>query len=142
MICYKNLYKEENDKCIYNILSNLSNTIIHNNKKMNNLKQYLKMNKYHKIYVIYQNNDIVGLISFIIEKKIIHNFQSVMHIEDFIIDKSYRKNGLGSIVIQDMIKLGKKFNCYKIILNCNNETKHFYEKNNFICKNNEMSYYY
>ena len=55
--------------------------------------QDLSVNKY--IYFISDNNVIVGTGSVLIEKKIIHGFQSVAHIEDIVIDQKHRGKKYG-----------------------------------------------
>ena len=56
------------------------------------------LNKSHLIYVIedVENSIIIGTITILIEKKIIHNLGIVLHIEDLVIHKDYRKKGLAN----------------------------------------------
>ena len=97
----------------------------------------------HMIYVIEKDTRIISTITIIIEDKIIHNMGRVMHIEDVVIDKDYRGNGLGKLVLQYAVSIAQQEKCYKIILNCSEENKGFYEKCDFIHKNQniQMSYY-
>ena len=95
----------------------------------------------HMIYVIENNNSIISTITIIIEDKIIHNMGRVMHIEDVIVDKNYRGEGLGKMLLQYAIDIAEKEKCYKIILNCSEETRGFYEKCDFIKKNIQMAKY-
>ena len=95
----------------------------------------------HMIYVIENNNSIISTITIIIEDKIIHNMGRVMHIEDVIVDKNYRGEGLGKMLLQYAIDIAEKEKCYKIILNCNKENREFYEKCDFIKKNIQMAKY-
>ena len=95
----------------------------------------------HMIYVIENNNSIISTITIIIEDKIIHNMGRVMHIEDVIVDKNYRGEGLGKMLLQYAIDIAEKEKCYKIILNCSEETRGFYEKCDFIKKNVQMAKY-
>lgn len=75
--------------------------------------------------------ELVGTCSILIEQKIIHNYGIVAHIEDFVIDKNYRGEKYGSILLKEVIDIAKKLNCYKVILNCKKEVKEFYIKNGF-----------
>ena len=95
----------------------------------------------HMIYVIEKDTRIISTITIIIEDKIIHTMGRVMHIEDVIIDKSYRGQGLGKILLQYANSIAEKEKCYKIILNCNEENTNFYEKCDFIKKNIQMAKY-
>ena len=96
----------------------------------------------HSIYVIDYNNIAIGIATILIEQKIIHEGKCVAHIEDFVIDEEYRNNKLGNLLLKFLINKAKELNCYKIILNCNDETKTFYEKNGFNKTNNQMSLYF
>jgi len=89
-----------------------------------------------------KNNIIIGSITILIETKIIHNFGKVAHIEDVIVDKYHRGNGLGKMLIHKCIHYAKSHNCYKIILNCNDKNIPFYEKCGFTKKENEMALYF
>jgi glucosamine-phosphate N-acetyltransferase len=95
----------------------------------------------HMIYVIEKDTRIISTITIIIEDKIIHTMGRVMHIEDVIIDKSYRGQGLGKILLQYANSIAEKEKCYKIILNCSEENTVFYEKCDFIKKNIQMAKY-
>ena len=65
----------------------------------------------------------------------------VMHVEDVVVQKSKRGKNVGKQLIQFLIDLAKRRNCYKIILNCDETVKKFYEKCGFLNKNLEMSIY-
>ena len=87
----------------------------------------------HNIYVCIDNelDKIVGIITIIIESKLIHNFGKVAHIEDLVVDKEERNKGIAQLLINKCIEYAKNENCYKIILNCNENLIKFYEKSNF-----------
>lgn len=97
----------------------------------------------HEIFILFDelNSNIIGTVTIILEKKLLHNSKNVCHIEDLIICNNYKNKGFGSKII-DFIKVyAREKNCYKIILNCNIDLKKFYEKNNFENKNIQMSIY-
>ena len=77
----------------------------------------------------------------LIEPKIIHDFRSVCHVEDFAIDDAYRGLGIGRIVLEKIKNLAQTYNCYKIILNCNNLVTGFYEKCGYVKTNEQMAMY-
>lgn len=96
-----------------------------------------------KIYIIKnKNNKIIASGSIFIEKKFIHKLGSVGHIEDIIVSKNYRNLGLGKTIINKLIEYSKQKNCYKVILDCSENNKLFYEKCGFIIKGVEMSKYF
>ena len=94
-----------------------------------------------KIIIIYSKKDnrIIGSGTiFKIDK--IHN-NPIGLIEDVIITKTYRSIGLGKLIIDKLIQIGKNdFGCYKIILNCLEKNIGFYEKCGFSCVGVEMKF--
>ena len=93
------------------------------------------------IFVIEESNKIIATITLIIEEKLIHNCGKVLHIEDVVVDKLHRKNGTGKKLLEFATQHAKDNNCYKIILDCSEDVKKFYESVGFSCKNLQMSYY-
>lgn len=86
-------------------------------------------NKFHKIFVLENNNKIIATGTLLIEPKFIHKCSFVGHIEDIIVDKEYRGKGIGKELIIFLTNYAEKeFNCYKIILDCYEENVNFYEK--------------
>ena len=98
----------------------------------------IKKNKNHKIFIIEDNNKIIGNITVILEQKFIRGCKKVGHIEDVVVYKDYRGKGLARKLLNYVINYCKKNNCYKIILDCSEEYKNFYEKNGFSKKNIQM----
>ena len=103
----------------------------------------LEIIRTNSIYV-YINSEfkIYGIITLLFENKIIHNGGMVCHIEDLVVDKQYRNQNIGRILVNHAIHEAKKKGCYKIILNCNNEVKNFYLKCGFEEKNLQMALYF
>jgi len=98
-------------------------------------KNKISNNVYNNIYVAYlvQNKTeiIVGCSTILIENKIIHEGGKVGHIEDVVIHNKYRKRGIGKLLVDHCVKVGKKMGCYKIILDCDRNNTGFYEKCGF-----------
>lgn len=92
----------------------------------------------HIIYVIFLEENIIGSATVFIEPKIIHSYSSVAHIEDVVVDSSFRGVGVGRLLIQKCIETAKHVNCYKCILNCSTHNVGFYQKNGFEIKSNQM----
>lgn len=92
------------------------------------------------IYVIKYNDKIITSGKLLIEFKI---FENVAHIEDIIVDKDYRNNGYGKMLVNYIINEASKYNCYKIILDCYKHLEPFYEKCGLKSNNTiSMSKYY
>jgi len=96
---------------------------------------------YNNIYLACDNNGtVVGTITLLVEDKIIHNGSKVGHIEDVVVHSYYRKLGIGKLLIDHCLDLSKKFGCYKVILDCDEENIRFYEKCGFKTKGVCMRY--
>lgn len=100
-----------------------------------------KLNVDHKVFVIEDTNTnfVAGSVTILIEHKLIHNGGKVGHIEDVVVDAQYRGGGLG----KKLMEIAKAYcsDCYKIVLNCNDNNISFYKKCNFIQKENQMVLY-
>lgn len=125
---------------ILNLLSQLTKCPIMDKERFDNIVYSLKDN--HNIYIYIKDNKVVGIITLLIEQKLIHNGTCVAHIEDLVVDKEYSGQCIASELINYCLsKLSS--NChYKVILNCNEDLKKFYEKFGFTQKNIQMAKYY
>ena len=85
-----------------------------------------------------ETHEVVLSGTILIEKKFIHNGGIVGHIEDIMVKSTRRKDGLGKVLIQSLITIGKEKGCYKIILDCSDDVKPFYEKCGLYHKDNCM----
>lgn len=98
------------------------------------------LNKNHKIIVIIdENNEIIGTGTVFIEYKLTHNGCKMGHLENILIDKNYQGKGYGEKLVEELLRICKNNNCYRVDLNCNKELTNFYNKNGFninnICMN-------
>ena len=119
------------------LINQLSNTIVTKNQFIKYIKT---LSDNHQIYVLEKNSIIIGSITIIIEPKLIHNLKSVCHIEDMIVDKNYRGQGLSNELLMYAKNIAKNNNCYKIILNCNESLEKFYSKNKFFKSSLQMRF--
>jgi glucosamine-phosphate N-acetyltransferase len=94
-------------------------------------KVYEKVCLTSNIYILKENNKIIGSITIIIEQKIINNNGRVAHIEDLVIHPEHRKAGIGSKLLKFAKTIAKNENCYKIILNADESIENFYTNNGF-----------
>ena len=107
-----------------------------------NKLQLIKKNPYHKIFVIEDHQIIIASVTILVEPKFIHHNQNVAHLEDFIIDQKYQNNGIGHKLLNYVINYAKLSGCYKLILNCQHNLINYYQKFNFVNKNQEMALYF
>ena len=97
---------------------------------------------HHEVHVVEMDGKIVGTVTLLIETKLIHNMGKVAHVEDLVVDKNYRQHGLGKMLIQHAVACAKSNNCYKVILDCNDENVGFYQKCEFEKLGNMMAIYF
>jgi glucosamine-phosphate N-acetyltransferase len=98
----------------------------------------------HTIYVLEDTlaHVIVGSITMFVEEKIIHNMGKVAHIEDVVIHPNYQGKQLGKYLVKKVMEIAEREKCYKIILDCAEEKKTFYEKCGFAQNGIQMSKYF
>jgi RimJ/RimL family protein N-acetyltransferase len=83
-----------------------------------------------RIFVAVDENCVVGA-GTIFKLDKLHN-NPVGQIEDVIITESYRGKSIGKQIVDNLVKIGlNEMKCYKVILNCLEKNKDFYEKCGF-----------
>ena len=93
------------------------------------------------------SNSIVGMIdnkiiaygSIIIENKI--RGEVAGHIEDIVVDTEVRGKMIGVKLINELIEIGKKNNCYRITLFCKENLINFYSRSGFNVNSVSMKRY-
>jgi glucosamine-phosphate N-acetyltransferase len=142
-------YSQFRDKIINSyiqLIQQLSNTTKYNIDKFNkNLEQI------HKSGIIYiacnnlPNDDdfiIVGSGTCYLEPKIIHDYMNVGHIEDIVVDTNFRGQGIAQNILNNLKKYAQNNNCYKIILDCNEDLVKMYSKYEYNVKGVQMAIYF
>ena len=109
------------------------------NKAKEILKK-IKQNPNHIIHVATDGEKIVGSTTLLIEQKFIHEGGIVGHIEDVVVKKEFEGQGIGMKLVLSLLDIAKERECYKTILNCEDELIPFYEKIGFKQKSNEMRF--
>lgn len=139
---YRLLDKTDFDKKFVELLSQLTETGNITKESFENQYESMSFNPYHRIYVLEDNNKIISCGTLLIEPKFIHNCSNVGHIEDIVVDKNARGKGLGKKIIKFLTEESKKYNCYKVILDCSNDHEEFYEKCGYKLKGKYMAHYF
>ncbi|MBT4057841.1 MAG: GNAT family N-acetyltransferase [Thaumarchaeota archaeon] len=96
----------------------------------------------HIIHVAEENGKIIGSTTLFIEQKFIHNGGKVGHIEDVVVSKEYEGRGIGFKLVNSLLEKARVMNCYKTILDCQDELIPFYERIGFKQESNQMRYNY
>ena len=87
-------------------------------------------------------NKIVASASIFLEQKFIHGGGIVAHLEDVVVDQSYRGNQLGQKLIASIVEIAKNSGAYKIIADCKTELLSFYSKNGFEKRGEQIAIYF
>lgn len=77
----------------------------------------------------------------IIEPKIIRGCKSVGHIEDIVVIETHRGQGIAQELLAKLKDYGFKNDCYKIILDCDENLEEVYNKSGFEYKGIQMGIY-
>ncbi|XP_076959002.1 glucosamine 6-phosphate N-acetyltransferase-like [Bidens hawaiensis] len=85
---------------------------------------------------------IVATGSVFIEKKFIRSCGKVGHIEDVVVDSGARGMQLGKKVAGFLVDHARLTGCYKVILDCSEDNRAFYEKCGFKQKEIQMVKYF
>ena len=104
-------------------------------------------NSWNKFIQNNSSNSIVGIIdnkiiaygSIIIENKI--RGEVAGHIEDIVVDTEVRGKMIGVKLINELIEIGKKNNCYRITLFCKENLINFYSRSGFKVNSVSMKRY-
>jgi len=89
------------------------------------------INKHSDIWIIENDDEFMATGTILYETKFIHNICIYAHIEDIYVDETYRKHGIGKLLVEHLVNEARSKKCYKVILDCNESLESFYKKNNF-----------
>lgn len=128
---------QKDDVGVLSLLSQLSDTVDNNSTLFEDYVNNIP--KYQHTLVIELDGAIVGVGTIFIEKKLIHSFGNVGHIEDIVIDRRVRGKGYGKLLIQNLIQIANSTGCYKCILNCSTENIPFYKSCGFTPSASQLS---
>ncbi len=108
--------------------------------KAEKIFEKIDSNPDHIIAVAELDGKIVGSTTLLIEPKFIHKGGLVGHIEDVVVDKNFQGQKIGEKIIKYLLEFAKNRGCYKIILDCTDDVKPFYEKLGFEHNSNELRF--
>ena len=139
-IIIREIEEEDLDKGFLEVLDNLRKASDLEGHKAKEVLEKIKQNPNHRIHVAIDDNKVVGTTTLLIEQKFIHQGGLVGHIEDVVIRKDYEGTGIGIKLVLSLLEYAKNKQCYKTILDCNDNVKPFYEKIGFKYESNCMRY--
>lgn len=84
----------------------------------------------YKVVVIedLDKRQIIATATLVVELKFIRGCAKCGHVEDVVVDSTYRGLRLGLRVIEALMAAAQELGCYKVILDCSEDNVPFYEK--------------
>ena len=125
------LEKEDYHKKYLELLNQLRPLDIYDFETFEKIYEIIDNYDNHSIFVIENDNLIVGTVTLVLETKFIYEGDKLGHIEDLVVDRNYRKMGYGGKLIDYCIDYCKKNNCRKIALCSRNNSQEFYYKKGY-----------
>lgn len=125
--------KQEDLNDLMSLLSQLSKNLEGNNYYFSLGKQLdaILSDKNMHLLIAEYHGEIVGTATLLVQPNLTHSGRPYGHIENVVTRNDMRGNGIGMILVENLINLGKKRDCYKIILDCKTDNIRFYEKSGF-----------
>ena len=117
-------------KLIFNLLNELTDSLVLEENAY--LEIINNLTDSHKMFVCIYNITIpIGIITLLIEQKLIHGGAKIGHIEDLVVQKNFRHLKIGKKLLEHCIDYATHQECYKIILNCHESLENYYTFNHF-----------
>jgi glucosamine-phosphate N-acetyltransferase len=84
------------------------------------------------LWVAEEDGKVVGTAMMHLQPKLSYHCGMAAHLEDLVVDKEYRGNGAGKLLLEAAITKAKEHDCYKLLLTCYAKTAVYYEKFGFV----------
>lgn len=126
----RKMVADDAERGFYDVLSNLSDVTPLNTDQTNNIMSK-RQRQGITTFVAIEDNKVVGTASVFIEDKFTHGGYRVAHIEDVVVSNSRKERGLGTMLVNAIIRSCVDNKCNRIILSCNEEVVGFYKKLDF-----------
>ncbi|EKE40209.1 hypothetical protein ENUP19_0061G0098 [Entamoeba nuttalli] len=140
-IRFRCLEREDYHKGVIQVLNELSNCQMDKQKYEKIFDELKETGRYVIVVGEDEQEKIVCVGTLFIERKFIWNGGLVGHIEDIGVTQSRRNQGIGKGLIDSLLIIGKDEGCCRIILDCKDRVKGFYEKCGMTYKDNCMAIY-
>jgi glucosamine-phosphate N-acetyltransferase len=91
-----------------------------------------------KTYAALLEEEVIGTASLFVEPKFLHSGGFVAHVEDVAVRPDYQGKGVGAAIMLHVEREAREAKCYKIILDCSDKNREFYERLGYRRCENEM----
>ena len=103
-------------------------------------KEFLEHTDNYGFVAVDNVQKVLGFGSILIEYKIRGGVMG--HIEDVAIHNQYQNKGIGKLIMDKLVEIGKNKNCYKINLSCKKKNINFYQKCEFLESGSTMTRFF
>jgi glucosamine-phosphate N-acetyltransferase len=129
VVTIRPLFGPDFDRGFIELLSQLSPTHLNRETASQIFRQRLKCGI--RTWIALDGDKLVGSASLFIEPKYIHSGASVAHIEDVVVDRSYRGKAIGLKLMEHLEMEARSAGCYKLVLECSEQNEPFYLRSGF-----------
>ncbi len=136
-VIFRSVQRKDLDE-VFPLLQQLTEIDYSSRNKDECWDKFISNNSSNSIVGIYKDK-VVAYGSVVIENKIRGELSG--HIEDTVVNQEVRGKHIGVRLIEELIKIAKEKNCYRITLFCNESLIKFYNKNGFNLYHNAMKLY-
>lgn len=106
----------------------------------NEVLDQMTSSKMTEIWVVEDHGQLVATGTIIYETKFIFNITKIGHIEDVCVKEIFRKKKYGTVIVKHLLEQAKINRCYKVTLDCAEQTSKFYESCGMEKRGVQMSY--
>lgn len=92
----------------------------------------------HQPYVALIGDEVVGTATLLLQRKFIHGGGLAARIEDVAVRRDKQRQGIGTALVQELVRVAKELGMYKITLACSEVNAGFYTRLGFRCHEIEM----
>jgi len=124
---------EENDiPVICNIINQLTPGLPHDYRDaVEKFTTHIKHNPDYYLWVAEVDGQVVGTAMMHLQHKLSYNCGTACHLEDVVVEYTWRGRGIGEALVEKAIQTAKLHNAYKLMLTCFPKTTVYYEKFGF-----------
>ncbi len=127
----KILIRRISKKHLPSVIDILQDISVHKPLKTKYKNIWIKYSKQQNVfgYCFFYKKKLIGFGSLNFEMKLKKGLMAYM--EDIVVHREFRNKKIGKLIVDYLIEIAKKENCYKIKLDCKKEKILFYEKLGF-----------
>jgi bifunctional UDP-N-acetylglucosamine pyrophosphorylase/glucosamine-1-phosphate N-acetyltransferase len=129
--------KEVRLEDVVELLGHLTTAPYDREKVNDRYTEILRLYPYIQVYTVFHPlTGLMGLGTLMVEPKFIHDCGKVGRIEDVVVHPYFRREGLGSYIIEHLVSRARQEGCYKVVLDAGPHNHGFYSGLDFVHKEN------